>query len=40
VKGKGKPVLPSVNQDDNRLWVDKYEPTIEVCLSLSLSVPS
>lgn len=34
VKGKGKPVLPPVNQDDDRLWVDKYEPTIEADLAV------
>ena len=30
IKGKGKACLPPVRQDDNRLWVDKYEPSIEV----------
>ncbi|KAG1736111.1 Rad17 cell cycle checkpoint protein-domain-containing protein [Suillus paluster] len=34
VKGKGKVVLPLVHQEDNRLWVDKYEPTIEADLAV------
>ncbi|KAG2156755.1 Rad17 cell cycle checkpoint protein-domain-containing protein [Suillus bovinus] len=28
------PVLPSVDRDDDRLWVDKYEPTIEADLAV------
>ncbi|KAG1876848.1 Rad17 cell cycle checkpoint protein-domain-containing protein [Suillus tomentosus] len=31
VKGKGK---PPVDRDDDRLWVDKYEPTIEADLAV------
>ncbi|KAG2142475.1 Rad17 cell cycle checkpoint protein-domain-containing protein [Suillus clintonianus] len=34
VKGKGKPGLPPVHKDDDRLWVDKYEPTIEADLAV------
>ncbi|KAG0704979.1 Rad17 cell cycle checkpoint protein-domain-containing protein [Suillus ampliporus] len=34
VKGKGKAVLPPVHQEDGRLWVDKYEPTIEADLAV------
>lgn len=33
-KGKGKPILPPVYQDADRLWVDKYEPTIEADLAV------
>ncbi|KAG2064310.1 hypothetical protein BDR04DRAFT_1084552 [Suillus decipiens] len=34
VKGKEKSVLPSIHQDDDRLWVDKYEPIIEADLAV------
>ncbi|KAG1776322.1 Rad17 cell cycle checkpoint protein-domain-containing protein [Suillus placidus] len=34
VKGKGKLGLPPVHRDDDRLWVDKYEPTIEADLAV------
>ncbi|KAG1876283.1 Rad17 cell cycle checkpoint protein-domain-containing protein [Suillus subluteus] len=33
-KGKGKTILPPVYQDDDRLWVDKYEPMIEADLAV------
>lgn len=34
MKGKGKLGLPPVHRDDDRLWVDKYEPTIEADLAV------
>ncbi|KAG2343137.1 Rad17-domain-containing protein [Suillus weaverae] len=34
VKGKGKLGLPPVHPDDDKLWVDKYEPTIEADLAV------
>jgi cell cycle checkpoint protein len=33
-KGKGKPILPPVYQDADRLWVDEYKPTIEADLAV------